>query len=101
MATGDILIFNYSNYVMIYYQKQRGRDVGVDGEVEFIIYRYVEIRSERGVVGIPPSPISAHPHASVRPCPLVPAGVLHPRLNKARVHGAPHLSIAPIMNALR
>jgi hypothetical protein len=35
MATGDILIFNYSNYVMIYttyYQKQRGRDVGVDGE---------------------------------------------------------------------
>ena len=34
MATGDILIFNYSNYVMIYYQKQRGRDVGVDGEVD-------------------------------------------------------------------
>ena len=44
MATGDILIFNYSNYVMIYYQKQRGRDVGVDGEVEFIINRYVEIK---------------------------------------------------------
>ena len=71
MATGDILIFNYSNYVMIYYQKQRGRDVGVDGEVEFIINRCVEIRSERGVVGIPPS---HHKRASSCLGPALPVG---------------------------
>ena len=40
----------------------------------------IGLKGWKGAVGIPPRH-AAHPHASVRPCPLVPAGVSHPRLS--------------------